>query len=133
MTFTIRPVSQALARVVALVALLPLIIGLGSVDVSAASKPFDGNWSIFIYGTPGKCQFGYRLPLTITDGNVLYKGNRVHPTVITVSSRGAVQIHLSDGRNTVTGSGALNARRGSGKWAAPRYRCTGYWHARKRR
>jgi hypothetical protein len=117
---------------VALAILVPFAIGLASIEAAAASKPFDGDWSIFIYGTPGKCRFGYRLPLTISDGNVLYKGRQVHPTVITVSSRGAVQIHLSDGRNIVTGTGALGTRRGSGKWTAPRFHCTGYWHARKR-
>lgn len=131
MTFTFKTLQRAVARTTAVLAIVPFVAGLASVDVSAGER-FDGDWAIFIYGMPGPCAFGYRLPITISDGNVLYKGRRVHPTVIDVSSRGAVQIHLSDGRNTVTGTGALDSKRGSGRWAAPSSRCTGYWRAKRR-
>jgi hypothetical protein len=130
-TFTFRTLHRAIARLTAVFAIVPLIVGLASADVSAGQR-FDGDWAIFIFGMPGPCAFGYRLPITITDGNVLYKGRRVHPTVIGVSSRGAVQIHLSDGRNTVIGTGALDTTRGSGRWTAPNFRCTGYWRAKRR-
>jgi len=103
----------------------------GAIQASAASA-FDGNWKIYIFGGQDNCRFGYRLPITISDGAVLYKGRKVHPTVIGVSSQGAVAINLGSGSNHVTGTGALANNRGSGRWTAPEFRCAGYWRAEKR-
>ncbi|WP_421724318.1 hypothetical protein [Bauldia sp.] len=124
-----RAIRLMFARALAVVAVVALAIPVAT-DTAAAGR-FDGDWKVYVYGAPGKCAFGYRLPLTIDDGDVLYKGRKVHPRVIGVSSAGAVAIQLGSGRNVVTGTGALNARRGSGKWSAPRFRCTGWWRAVK--
>lgn len=133
-TFTFPALRRLLARMIAIVGLLSLIVGPVSIGASAAVGPqrFDGDWAIYIYGEPGSCAFGYRLPITISDGNVLYKGRLVHPSVIGVSSAGAVAIHLGGGRTTVTGSGAINTEHGWGHWSAPWFRCTGWWRAEKR-
>ena len=101
-------------------------------DAEARSQRFDGNWSVYIYGATSGCTFKYRLPITVRNGDILYKGSRVHPTVIGLNSSGAVAINLGSGASAVTGSGALSSTRGSGRWSAPRYRCNGWWRAEKR-
>lgn len=111
-------------------ALLPLLAA-HSATAAVANDRFDGTWKIYVYATTDDCAFGYRLPITISNGNVLYKGRRVHPRIIDVSSGGAVAINLGTGRDIVTGSGALNTRRGEGRWSAPRFQCTGWWRAVK--
>ncbi|MCB1494381.1 MAG: hypothetical protein KDJ86_01230 [Bauldia sp.] len=131
MTFTKIQFGRAIVRAVALLSLVSMISVPGAIQASAASA-FDGNWKIYIFGGQDNCKFGYRLPITISDGTVLYKGRKVHPTVIGVSSKGAVAINLGSGSNHVTGSGALAANRGSGRWVAPEFRCGGYWRAEKR-
>ncbi|MCP4385883.1 MAG: hypothetical protein GY798_31485 [Hyphomicrobiales bacterium] len=118
------------ARTLMVLSLLPLLAALTVTSASATGR-FDGTWKVYVYATTDECAFGYRLPITINDGDVLYNGRRVHPRIIDVSSGGAVAINLGSGRNIVTGSGALNSRRGSGRWSAPRYQCTGWWRAVK--
>jgi hypothetical protein len=109
------------------VALLILLFGFA--EGAVASEKFDGNWAISIFGAPGNCQFGYRMRMTIDNGNVLYRGRQVSPHAINVSSAGAVTLRLGTGKFTVIGSGAIVGRRGQGRWTAEGFRCTGWWRA----
>jgi hypothetical protein len=104
-----------------------LFIGWG--DTARAGERFDGNWQISIFGAPGNCQFGYRMRMSIENGNVLYRGQQVSPNAIYVSDAGAVQLRLGTGKYTVIGHGALAGRRGEGRWTAEGFRCTGWWRA----
>lgn len=104
-----------------------LFIGWG--DTVRAGERFDGNWQISIFGAPGNCQFGYRMRMSIENGNVLYRGQQVSPNAIYVSDAGAVQLRLGTGKYTVIGHGALAGRRGEGRWTAEGFRCTGWWRA----
>ena len=108
-------------------ALALLFIGLG--DAARAGERFDGNWQISIFGAPGDCQFGYRMRMSIENGNVLYRGQQVSPNAIYVSDAGAVQLRLGTGKYTVIGHGALAGRRGEGRWTAEGFRCPGWWRA----
>lgn len=108
-------------------ALALLFIGWG--DTLSAGERFDGNWQISIFGAPGDCQFGYRMRMSIENGNVLYRGQQVSPNAIYVSDAGAVQLRLGTGKYTVIGHGALAGRRGEGRWTAEGFRCTGWWRA----
>jgi hypothetical protein len=122
---------QAIRRKAMLAGLILLVLGFAAENARAGQR-FDGNWAIYIFGAPGACAFGYRLPITIDEGNILYRGRMVSPTVIGLTSAGAVAIRLGSGRFTVTGSGAINTSRGSGRWTAPSFRCTGWWRAERR-
>jgi len=115
----------------ALISALLLIIAGSTVEVRA-SEEFDGNWQISIFGAPGNCQFGYRMSMTIDNGNVLYRGRQVSPNAIYVSDIGAVTLRLGTGKYTVIGSGAISGRRGEGRWTAEGFRCTGWWRAVRR-
>lgn len=131
-TLRFEALRRGIARRAAVLALVPLMALPTALAASADSRDFDGNWRIYIFGGQDNCSFGYRLPITISEGTVLYKGRKVHPTVIGVDSAGVVAINLGSGTNAVTGFGALDTKRGSGRWAAPQYRCTGFWRAEKR-
>ena len=112
-------------------ALVPalLILLFGFAGELRAGEKFDGNWSISIFGAPGNCQFGYRMKMTIDNGNVLYRGRQVSPHAIYVSTAGDVTLRLGSGKFTVIGSGAIDARRGEGRWTAEGFSCTGWWRA----
>jgi hypothetical protein len=108
-------------------ALLLSLFGFAA-EVRSGEK-FDGNWQISIFGAPGHCQFGYRMKMTIDNGNVLYRGRQVSPHAIYVSNAGAVTLRLGTGKYTVVGTGAIDARRGQGRWTAEGFSCTGWWRA----
>ncbi len=108
---------------------LLLLLFFGFAEEVRASERFDGNWTISIFGAPGVCQFGYRMKMTIDNGNVLYRGRQVSPHAIYVSNAGAVTLRLGTGKFTVIGSGAIDPRRGQGRWTAEGFRCTGWWRA----
>jgi hypothetical protein len=67
--------------------------------------------------------------MTIDNGNVLYRGRQVSPHAINVSNAGDVTLRLGTGKYTVIGTGAIDARRGQGRWTAEGFRCTGWWRA----
>jgi hypothetical protein len=103
------------------------------VQSGAESKTrFDGYWGIFISGTPGSCEFGYRIFVRVRDGLVSWQGRNISRSMIGISSGGFVVIRLSDGQHVVTGSGAVDSNFGNGKWSAPAFRCGGHWDAFKR-
>lgn len=106
-------------------ALLVMLLG----HAAEAGEKFDGNWQISIFGAPGHCQFGYRMKMTIDNGNVLYRGRQVSPHAIYVSNAGDVTLRLGTGKYTVVGTGAIDDRRGQGRWTAEGFRCTGWWRA----
>lgn len=93
---------------------------------------FDGAWAVYIYGEPGPCAFGYRLPIDIKGTDLFYKGKTVNPYAIGLNSSGTVTIRLDGGSYIVTGSGALGGKgSGGGTWKAPALRCSGKWKAER--
>ena len=99
---------------------------------AAAHDRFDGSWSLYIFGDPGVCDFGYRVPVRIDSSLVSYNGRTFSPTVVTISDSGNVAIRLDGESYVVTGNGALSSGRGSGRWAVPSFHCTGRWRAEKK-
>ena len=90
---------------------------------------FDGLWKVFISGSPGACQFGYRISVKVRDGLVSWQGHLIDPSIVGISPAGSVAIRLTDGRHVVTGAGAISTSIGNGKWSAPAFRCAGRWDA----
>ena len=91
---------HAVWRAVRPVTLIPafLILLFGFAEEIRAGEKYDGNWTISIFGAPGACQFGYRMRMTIDNGNVLYRGRQVSPHAIYVSNAGAVTLRLGTGK-----------------------------------
>jgi hypothetical protein len=114
-----------LAIVAAFFAVFSLFVGS---DAESQGR-FDGLWKVFISGSPGACQFGYRISVKVRDGLVSWQGHPIDPSVVGIAPGGTVAIRLTDGRHLVTGSGAIGRRVGYGKWSAPAFRCTGRWDA----
>jgi hypothetical protein len=98
---------------------------------AAAHDRFDGLWSLYIFGDAGVCDFGYRVPVKIDSRLVSYNGRTFSPSVVTIGDSGSVAIRLESASYVVTGSGALSSGRGSGRWAAPTFHCTGRWRAER--
>jgi hypothetical protein len=98
---------------------------------AAARDKFDGNWSLYIFGDPGVCEFGYRVPVKIDSRLVTYNGRTLAPAMVAISDSGSVMIRLESSSYVVTGNGAIGGARGAGKWAAPAFHCTGRWRAER--
>ena len=98
---------------------------------AAARDKFDGDWALYIIGDSGVCEFGYRVNIRVDGRLVHYNGRTFNPSMVQISDSGAVAIRLASGVNVVTGSGALATRRGSGKWVAASFHCTGKWRVEK--
>jgi hypothetical protein len=113
-----------------------LLFGVLATLVSAEARAgdrYDGSWAIYVFGDPGPCGFGYRLPVRIQGLNIYYQGRTVSPQAIGLSTDGAVRIRLKGEAYVVTGSGSLHAvgGLGSGKWSAPSFHCKGGWRAER--
>jgi hypothetical protein len=98
---------------------------------AAARDKFDGDWALYIIGDSGVCDIGYRLPIRINGRLVHYNGRTFNPSMVAISDTGSVAIRLASGATVVTGSGALSSRRGSGKWFAASFHCSGRWRVEK--
>ena len=121
----IRP-ATALA---ALAILAASVIPAGSAPMPSA-KSFDGGWSVLIVTEKGTCDRAYRYPIRISHGAVVNEGSS--PATITgkVASNGAVQVTVTAGSKSASGSGKLSGAAGSGSWKGGE--CSGTWEAERR-
>lgn len=123
-------------RVVNLVFLAALLGSAGSAGISAAAQAaaFDGNWTVLIVTEKGECDRGYRYPVNVANGRVVYTG----PTSVnlsgTVTPKGAVKVSIRMGDAGADGTGRLSASSGSGTWrgAGSGGTCAGRWEAERR-
>lgn len=100
---------------------------------ASAATPYDGNWSVLIITQSGNCDAGYRYPLKIDNGKVVYAGASGFAVSGKVGSGGAVNVSISRGDNKASGSGKLTANGGSGKWSggSASSACSGRWEAER--
>ena len=107
---------------------LAAILGMGSPATSAPS--YDGLWSVVIITNSGTCDRAYRYPIRIAGGTLLNEGSS--PVTINgrVGGNGAVNVTVSHGGKSATGSGRLSGTSGGGSWRGGE--CAGTWEAERR-
>jgi hypothetical protein len=95
-----------------------VIIGTTSLCWSGAKarSPYDGGWSVAVYGQSGTCQgSSYQLSVQIANGNIHYVGGDASVSG-RVGSGGAVAVRISTGDRSAVGSGRLSGNHGSGTY-----------------
>jgi hypothetical protein len=124
--------SQKLLRNLTLAGALALsfaaAFGLSSPATSAPG--FDGVWSVVIVTEQGTCDRAYRYPIRISRGALVNEGSS--PVTINgrVAGTGQVNVTVSRGNQSASGSGRLNGARGTGTWRSAE--CSGTWEAERR-
>ena len=102
-----------------------------SSEAVAASRAFDGRWSVVIYTLRGDCDRAMRYSLNIVGGRVQspdasYQANGI------VSSSGGIRVIVARGGRWADGSGRLSGNRGHGNWHIDNGQCSGQWTAERR-
>ncbi len=112
---------------------LVLICAAGAPATAGARTVYDGNWSVLIVTERGSCDRAYRYGVEIENGRVIYRGGGPDFNG-RVSPNGSVQVRVSAGSQSASGSGRLSRTVGRGTWRgqAPSGACSGYWEAEKR-
>ena len=98
----------------------------------AASKSFDGGWSVLIVTEKGTCDRAYRYPVKIENGAVGYAGSAAFNVTGKVGANGAVIVTVSRGDKSATGTGHMSGKDGAGTWTAASGECSGTWTAERR-
>jgi len=117
--------SPAFAAVVAIAAVT-------AADAAHARTSFDGPWNVQIMTQRGECDSGLGFGVDIRDGVVNgYGGFDVSGRV---AHNGAVEVRISSGGSSASGSGRLAASSGHGSWRGngSRGACSGSWSASRR-
>jgi hypothetical protein len=99
----------------------------------AATRTFDGLWSVEIVTNSGDCSRGYRYPLRIWLGRVTKADNDPNYNVAGVVTRtGAIGVTVVGGGQTASGTGRLRGNSGTGIWQTSNGECSGHWTAERR-
>src|SRR6478609_10518246 len=98
------------------------------VNMTAASTPYDGSWSLSVVTNRGSCAPA-QFEIEINNGVIVYQG----PASINgrISSGGEVQVSVSSQGNRASGSGKLSRSSGRGTWSGRSTTsgeaCGGHW------
>jgi hypothetical protein len=122
---TLRATATALAA-------LTISIAPAFAAPVAASKSFDGGWSVLIVTEKGTCDRAYRYPVKIENGTVGYAGTASFNVTGKVGPNGAVIVTVSHGDKSATGTGRMSGTDGAGTWTAASGECSGTWTAERR-
>ena len=99
----------------------------------AASRPYDGLWSVSIHTAYGPCDPSYRYPARIVGGRVLQADSDFSYQISgAVVASGAILVTVSQGGQSATGYGRLRGASGGGRWTASGNQCYGTWTAMRR-
>lgn len=112
---------------------LVLICAAAAPGPAGAQSRYDGSWSVLIVTERGGCDRAYRYGVQIENGRVVYRGGGPDFNG-RVSANGNVQVRVSAGSQSASGSGRLSRTTGRGSWRgqSPSGTCSGYWEAEKR-
>jgi hypothetical protein len=95
-----------------------------------AGPRFDGLWSVSIVTEKGTCDRGYRYPIRITNGVLANAGDASFTITGKVTQAGAINVMVSHGSSSASGSGRLAGNIGEGSWSGGE--CSGTWSAERR-
>ncbi|MGN6750280.1 MAG: hypothetical protein ACTHJS_16980 [Xanthobacteraceae bacterium] len=99
----------------------------------AASRAYDGLWSVSIHTAYGPCDATYRYPARIIGGRVVQADNDFSYQISgAVVASGAIGVTLYRAGQSATGYGRLRGSTGSGRWSAGGNMCYGTWSAMRR-
>ena len=99
----------------------------------AASRAYDGLWSVSIHTAYGPCDPTYRYPARIIGGRVLQADSDFSYQISgAVVASGAIGVTVYRGGQSATGYGRLRGSSGSGRWSAGGNMCYGTWSAMRR-
>ena len=99
----------------------------------AASRAYDGLWSVSIHTAYGPCDPSYRYPARIIGGRVTQADNDFSYQISgAVVESGAIAVTVYRMGQSATGYGRLHGSSGAGRWAAASNTCYGTWSAMRR-
>jgi hypothetical protein len=105
-----------------------LLAGILLATPAAASKPFDGQWSVQIASSNSACTNGASVSIGINNGQVASNTASVAASG-RVADAGTINVTLSSGIKRAVGFGRLSGSSGSGTWRAAT--CSGTWTAQR--
>lgn len=101
-------------------------------DRQAATRAFDGLWSVVIITGSGDCST-YRFPVRISYGRVMKADEDSSYQVSgSLARSGAIGVTVAGYGQTATGHGRLAPGYGSGRWRTSSGQCAGQWTAERR-
>jgi hypothetical protein len=99
----------------------------------AASRAYDGLWSVSIYTAYGPCDATYRYPARIIGGRVTQADTDFSYQISgAVVASGAIAVTVYRMGQSATGYGRLRGSSGAGRWSAGGNTCYGTWSAMRR-
>jgi hypothetical protein len=115
--------------------IIGLLLVLSGVPADAARpgavrSAYDGTWSVAIYTLRGGCG-SVRAAVQIVGGRV-YSADQGYRAYGAVGKNGAIQVTVSSGGQSASGSGRLSHNSGAGRWRTSRGECSGSWSASRR-
>jgi hypothetical protein len=99
----------------------------------AASRAYDGLWSVSIHTAYGPCDPTYRYPARIVGGRVVQADSDFSYQISgAVVASGAIAVTVYRMGQSATGYGRLRGSSGTGRWNAAGNTCYGTWSAMRR-
>jgi hypothetical protein len=98
---------------------------------TAATRSYDGEWSVVIYTLRGDCNRALRYSLRINNGRV-QQADQSYQAAGVVASNGSVRVVVAEGGRSANGSGRLVGNSGRGWWRTDSGECSGQWTAERR-
>jgi hypothetical protein len=109
------------------IATLLAAAGAASSGAAARAAAFDGEWSVEIQTTQGKCGT-YRAAVSISGGQVVGRPGD-YAISGTVNSSGTTAVTVINEQGSATGNGRLQGSKGTGRWKSSSGECSGTWNA----
>ena len=124
-----------MSRVLMSAVLSTVLLGLTmACPLSAFASGYDGDWTVLVTTTQGKCDRTYSYDVSVAGGRIVYTSYTSVTLNGSVSSQGAVMVSIRHFDDVANGSGHLSARTGGGGWRGNGRdgACSGQWKAQRR-